>query len=390
LVVAFFLLLLSATSGVSGEGNERLEEHRARLRRAVDELVSPDAGVRKDALYGVSRSLLRKGATEIQLLEPAEERLMATRAVAEAISLLAAAPGRASEPLPGSWYARRGLQAMTLYSDVTRQAYADRLADVLPLLDGLDRETRQRVYETFGDLGRLAEPAVPMLGELLKEPESALSAAGALAGIGGEQAKGHLRAAIKQESDKLRESAYHGWMYFATELTLADVQAVAAGLRDADPRVREAASRAFMHQRWQVRRSGLGADALSRLVMSAPLESPEEKVRRAACLLLGMLGEHGRRRADDLAKLLTSDPEKRARRRPRLCPASILRSRRLSASWARWSGSKRIRYAWCWTRRSGCSPFTPDPSDRASSPRLGTRRSAATTSSRDRCTTQAA
>jgi hypothetical protein len=314
LFAALIVVLLPAHSKAAAEEkNELLEGHRARIRSAVGWLASPDAEVRRKGLDAATSAMLWKGASMYPLLEPAEEQVMAPRAMAQAISELAGATAGAAEPVKAPSSAVRALQALAGHSDVTQQAYADRLMEVVALLVRLDVYSKKRLFDGFRMLGRRAEPAVPTLGAMLKEPDVGLAAAITLGQIGGEQARELLRTAVEDESDEVREFACRGWMHFSTAVSLADVRAVAAGLHDASPRVREGATRAFMNQHWQVRASGLEAAALSEVAARAPLDSPDEKVRRAACILLGLLGEHGRSRAVDLARLLTADPNKYAR-----------------------------------------------------------------------------
>lgn len=241
---------------------------------------------------------------------------MASRAVEGAISSLTTPDDATKTRVSNAWIGQQALETLALHSAVTRQAYAERLTDVLALLEQLDLDSRESIISQLGALGRLAEPAVPMLGVELVKPEIGIVAASALGHIGGEHAKDHLRAAIQHESEAIRGFGYRGWQHFATDLSFADLRDVAAGLHDERPRVREAAARAFLHQRWRVRKSGLDAKALADLAATAPLEAPGEfgRVRRAACLLLGMLGEHARQRASDLATLLVADPSKYVRR----------------------------------------------------------------------------
>lgn len=316
-VMALAIFALHATPGSPGEENERVEKYRGLIRRAVSQLASEEAETRRMGLLILIDELGRKGAQQYLLLSPEEEKVMASRAVEGAISSLATRGDDATRSrVSNAWIGQRTLETLALHSDVTRQAYAERLAEVLAHLEQLDLDSRKSIIGQLGALGRLAEPAVPMLGAKLVEPEEGLVAACALGHVGGESAKDHLRAAIQHESELIREFGFKGWQHFATELSFADLRDVAAGLHDERPRIRDAAARAFLHQRWRVQKSGLDARALAGLAATAPLEAPGEfgRVRRAACLLLGMLGEHGRSRADELVKLLISDASGYVRR----------------------------------------------------------------------------
>ena len=134
--------------------------------------------------------------------------------------------------------------------------------------------------------------------------------------MGGEQAKAHLRAAIRNDAEEIREAGFRGWELFATEVSLADVREVALGLHDARARTRDAAARALLHQRWKVLPSGLQAAAATDLVATAPLERDGDAgvPQRAACILLGLLGERAAGRADDLLRLLITSGSHAVRR----------------------------------------------------------------------------
>lgn len=314
--MALAIFALHATPGSPGEENERVEKYRGLIHRAVSQLASEEAETRRRGLQMVIDALGWKGAKQYELLSHEDEKVMASRAVDAAISSLTTRDDATRSRVSDAWIGQRALEALALHSDVTRHAYAERLSEVLAHLDQLDLDSRKSIIGQLGVLGKLAEPAVPMLGVKLVEPEEGLVAACALGHVGGERAKDLLRAAVQHESELIREFGFRGWQHFATEISFADLRDVAAGLHDERPRIREAAARAFLHQRWRVQKSGLDAKALADLAATAPLEGPGEfgRVRRAACLLLGMLGEHGRSRADELVKLLTSDASGYVRR----------------------------------------------------------------------------
>lgn len=275
-------------------------------------LASTNLRERREALVAVVDTLTWKGARKYRILEPGQEAMLATRVTAEALRLLSGTP----KGSPAPWPTLPAVEALSGYSNATRRVLAERLEAITDLLGALDRHGQRSVLGVLANLGQLADPATRALIEVLEGEDAPMArhAAYTLGRIGGENAKSYLRRALGAERVRDRALAYWAWMHLSAQVSLQEVRQVAAGLRDGDRAVREAAAKALLHQHWEVFQTDPDGVTLDDLVVSELLVAPEEDVRCAACRLLGLVGESGGSRAPDLARVMIADPSKYVRR----------------------------------------------------------------------------